>query len=195
MFHPTKAVKTILFINLIAFLITIIFPGFIFLNFAMYNPSVSSNFTLWQLISYQFLHVGLSHILFNMLALLTFGPEIEEIYGQKKFYIYYLICGVSSALLHCLMTKSGSPLVGASGSVFGILAMWGLYFPNRKINLFFIPIDIKVKYLVSILIISEVIMGFITLFFSSDKVSHFGHIGGALAGLVIFLATKSKKYH
>lgn len=189
MFQSSKSTKAIFYLNIIVFLFTIAFPTFIYQNFAMYSFD-SKMFYPWQIITYQFLHGGFLHIIFNMLVLLSFGSSVEKEYGSNKFLIYYLICGISSCVLHNVMINSGNdPLVGASGSIWGVIAMYTLLNPNEKLYLFFIPIGIKSKYLISLMFLFELISGFIMY---GDGTSHFGHVGGALMGALIFILHKIK---
>lgn len=189
MFQSAKATKTIFYLNIIVFLFTLMFSSFIYENFAMYDFNDSSLFKPWQIITYQFLHGGLFHIVFNMLVLLSFGPLVEHEYGTKRFWIYYLLCGVASCLLHSVMLNSGDiPLVGASGSIWGVLMMFTFLYPNQKLYLFFIPIGIKAKYIVTFMFLFEVFGGFTM----NDGTAHFGHVGGGLMGLILFSLYKMK---
>lgn len=185
MFQSTNAVKKIFYLNLIMFLLTMFKPHFMFQTFSMFDFN-SQYFVPYQFITYQFMHQGFMHILFNMLVLLSFAPFVEEFYGEKKTWIYYLLCGISGSLLHVLMTNSGDiPLVGASASLWGMLVMFTLLRPNEKVYLFFL-LGIKAKYIVSILFLIEVLSALIV----HDRVSHYGHIGGALMGLFLYLNNK-----
>lgn len=189
MFQSAKATKTIFYLNVIIFLFTMIFPSFIYRNLAMYDFNDSTMFEPWQLITHQFLHGGVIHIVFNMLVLISFAPLVENVYGTKRFWIYYLLCGVASCVLHSVMVNSGDiPLVGASGSIWGVLMMFTLLNPNEKMYLFFIPFGIKAKYLVSAVFLFEIFGGFAI----NDGTAHFGHVGGGLMGLIIFLLYKIK---
>lgn len=180
MFKSTQAVKTIFYINLVSFLLTLVIPSYVYGLFSMRGFD-SEYYLHYQLITYQFLHGGFFHLLFNMLVLLSFAPSIEEIYGTKKFWIYYLLCGIGSALLHGFIIGGLTPLVGASGSLWGIMVMYTLMFPNDKMYLFLIPIGIKAKYLIFALFLFELFSSF-----SNDGIAHLGHVGGAITGLVLY---------
>jgi membrane associated rhomboid family serine protease len=184
MFQSTPTVKTIFYINLVAFLLTLILPNTMYGIFSLTNAN-----TIYQLISHQFIHANLLHIFFNMLVLLSFGPTVEEYYGSKKMWIYYLACGVAGALLHVAMIHSNSPLVGASGSIWGIMVMFTLLYPEQEMYMFFVPIPIKAKYIVGALFLFEVFGG---LKFSNDNVAHFGHIGGSLMGGLLYYLHKKR---
>ena len=79
------------------------------------------------------------------------------------------------------------PMVGASGALFGLLVLFSIIHPNEKLYLFFIPIGIKAKYMVSTLIAIEVLLG---LFSTSDGIGHWAHVGGALTGITLYFINK-----
>jgi membrane associated rhomboid family serine protease len=164
-------------------------PGNYFLDtwFAL-NP-IGHNFQVWQLITYQFMHGGFTHILFNMFALWMFGIEIENLWGSKKFIYYYLLCGVVAGLFQIfltpLLTGLVGPTIGASGAIYGVLIAFGVLFPNRYIFLYFF-IPVKAKYLITFLILIE--------FFAispGSNIAHLAHLGGALAGFIYILLDKN----
>ena len=119
MFESTPTVKKFFYINVIAFLLSLIFTNFILGNFALWNFRGDS-FQVWQLITHQFLHGGLLHIAFNMLALLSLGGHVENFLGEKKFTYFYLLSGAFAGLFHMLLVDSIHPMVGASGAIFAI---------------------------------------------------------------------------
>jgi len=182
MFKSTPVVKSIFYANLFVFLVSIIFPNTIFGLFSLQDPRF-----FYQLITYQFLHAGILHIFFNMLVFLSFAPTVEEVYGGRKMWIYYLLCGVFGGLLHYFLAP-GSQLVGASAAIWGIMVIFTLLDPDSEVFLFFIPIPIKIKYITSIAFLFELA----SCFSQNDNVSHFGHVGGALTGASIFLLNKYK---
>jgi membrane associated rhomboid family serine protease len=147
------------------------------------------NFYPWQLITYQFLHGGFSHILFNMFALWMFGIEIEHFWGSKKFLYFYLICGVVAGLFHLfispLLGVPSAPTIGASGAIYGVLIAFAMMFPNRYIFLYFF-IPIKAKYLITFLIVME----FMLVDSANSGIAHLAHLGGALAGFIFILLDK-----
>lgn len=183
MFKSTPAVKQLFYINAIMFILTL-FSTELFTSLAMYNIA-SDKFLPYQLITYQFLHSGFLHIIFNMIVLVSFGPDVEKRYGYLNFILFYLICGVMGGLLHTFM--SPNPVVGASASIWGIMVMFTLLYPNQKMYLFFIPYGIRGKYIISALFTYELL---VAIFAKNDGVSHYGHIGGALMGLVLYLSNR-----
>ncbi|HTX17483.1 MAG TPA: rhomboid family intramembrane serine protease [Bacteroidota bacterium] len=146
---------------------------------------LGQGFEIWQLFTYLFMHAGLSHLFFNMLALWMFGMELENTWGSRKFFIYYLICGVgagiSNILIAPLFTTVG-PTIGASGAIYGVLLAFGLMFPDRLIFVYFF-VPLKAKYFVALYMVIE----FVSVS-STDGIAHFAHIGGAVVGLIYLLA-------
>ena len=205
-FSFPPVIKNLLIINGVVFFIQLLMDNFTFggypawylLNkwFAL-NPisGVNAagepfNFQVWQLITYQFMHGGFSHILFNMFALWMFGSSIEDVFGSKKFLIFYLLAGVSAGLLHLFVSPllGGSPAVtiGASGAVYGVLIAYALFFPDNLIFLYFL-IPIKAKYLIGFLVVIE----FLAVDSASSGVAHLAHLGGALFGFLYIMFDKN----
>ena len=133
-----------------------------------------------------FFHGSFFHLLFNMLGLWMFGMELENIWGSRKFLVYYLLGGVAGGLAHLLvgwlMGQTG-PTIGASGAVFGVLTAFGILFPNRPIYLYFF-FPVKAKYLVAGYIALELFYGITG---TTDGVAHVAHLGGALLGALVTL--------
>ncbi len=196
-------IKTLLITNLAVFFIQIlgneiIVSGDLVLSqvllkyFALIPIGTFSDasFYPWQLITYQFMHGDFSHIFFNMFALWMFGMEIENMWGSKKFLIFYLTSGVVAGLCHLflspLLGAVAAPTIGASGAVFGVLIAFALFFPNRYIFLYFL-IPVKAKYLIGFLIVFE----FLAINSAQSNIAHLAHLGGALAGFLFIWFDKS----
>ena len=180
----TKYVKQILIINIVLFLLTYIIPGVI-VNLVLF-PIGDVNFLPSQFITYMFLHSSVQHIVFNMLALVIFGPEIERKYGSKSFLGFYLISGVLCGISHLLFM--GGACVGASGALFGLMALYALINPDQKLYLYFL-IPIKSKFIIGGIILFEL---YYFIVGQTDGVSHIAHLIGALCGLVFFLYKRKK---
>jgi membrane associated rhomboid family serine protease len=144
---------------------------------------------VWQLFTYLFLHGGILHLFFNMLFLYFFGMDLERVWGTRRFYAYYFICGIGAGcitvLIKCLLDIHGTgasiaiPTIGASGAIFGILIAAAIMFPDREVWIFFL-IAVPMKLLVAASIVIEF---FLMLEINSgDNVSHITHLGGALVG-------------
>jgi membrane associated rhomboid family serine protease len=134
---------------------------------------------VWQIVTYLFLHAGLFHAVFNLLALWMFGCELERIWGTRFFAKYFFVCGIAAGLSAALITpNSPIPTIGASGAIYGILLAYGLLFPDRQIMLWFL-FPMKAKHFV-------VLIGLLAFYFSitssASGISHVAHLGGLLAG-------------
>ena len=166
----------------------------------------SPYFKVWQIITHMFMHapmgqgIGLTHILFNMLTLLSFGPVLEQVLGDRKYIILYFASGIGAYLLNCgwnyfeimqganPMEIYSIPMMGASGAIFGVVAAFSTMFPESKLFFMFIPFGVKAKYLTPAIIVISLYLGFSG---SMGGVAHFAHIGGALVGY--FLAKNWKE--
>ncbi len=201
--------KNLLIINVLMFLAQITFAP-VTQYLAVYSPVYSDNFQPYQLVTYMFLHspTSLMHIFFNMFALYSFGRDLEYSLGAKKFLLLYLFAGLAAIALHLLVqhieysqlaaeygieqvkTQIGnkSPTLGASGSVFGLLAAFGMLYPNRVIMLLIPPIPMKAKYFVLIFGALELFLGFQ----GSKGVAHFAHVGGAIFAALLILWWRKK---
>src|SRR6195256_512425 len=137
----------------------------------------------WQPVTYMFLHGGLGHILFNMLALWMFGTEFERLWGTRRFLRFYFFCGAGAGL--CVIIGNylfGNPdgaTIGSSGAIYGILLASAVMWPDRQM-LFYFLIPIKMKYFV--MIIGAI--AFLNSFNPASPVSDVAHLGGMLFGYV-----------
>jgi membrane associated rhomboid family serine protease len=194
---PT-VVKNLLIINGLMFLARYLFEDFMIATLSLFYPA-SFFFKFFQLITYMFMHVNLMHLFFNMYALWLFGSMIERIWGGKKFLFYYLITGLGAACLHLfieylkitnldvndyngMMNIYRTPMLGASGAVFGVLLAFGMMFPNTVLQLIIPPIRMKAIWLVVIYGVLELILGMTN---TVTGVAHFAHIGGMLFGFIL----------
>jgi len=148
----------------------------------------------YQFITHMFTHADFFHLFFNMFGLWMFGAVVENYWKEKKFLVYYLVCGLGAAgiyvaTLYIADTPGLRPMIGASGALYGVLLAYGFMFPNNIIYLnFFFPL--KAKYWIMILIGFDLVAGFANR--AGDNVAHFAHIGGALTGLLILLYWRKK---
>jgi membrane associated rhomboid family serine protease len=109
------------------------------LFFGLVPQFLFRRFMVWQLATYLFLHGGIFHLLFNMFVLWMFGTEIERYWGTRNFLYYYFFTGIVAGFVTALVSYSvNMPIIGASGAIFGVLAAFGLLFPERIILIFFL---------------------------------------------------------
>jgi len=115
--------------------------------FSVFPYSLGAVLQVWRLITYQFLHGSVMHILFNMLGLFFLGPTLEQHWGGRRFLIFYLSCGVAGALFYILLVAVGSlhalPMIGASGAILGMLAACAILFPHFVVFLIVFPVPIR----------------------------------------------------
>ena len=154
------------------------------------------DFMPWQLLTYGFLHGGLPHLLFNMLALVMFGAPLEYTWGQRRFLTYYLVCVLGAAVCQLgvgawTLSQGGEayPTVGASGGIFGLLLAYGMLFPHQRVMLLIPPIPLKARTLVIIYGAVELLMGVTG---TMPGVAHFAHLGGMVGGYVAIRVWRSR---
>lgn len=209
-------VKNLLIINAILFLADVALTrfGINLSNILGLHFFLASDFYVFQPLTYMFMHANFSHLFFNMFALWMFGSTLENIWGPKRFLIYYLLCGLGAGLMqegvqyieyvvrlanyqNVNMGGAIIPMseylnymttVGASGAIYGLLLAFGMMFPNSMIYLYFL-VPIKAKWFVIGYAVIELITG---VFSAGDSVAHFAHLGGMLVGLIIILIWKKK---
>ncbi len=215
--------RNLLFINIIIFMLQMVVNNHygVTLNNDVLTETfglhfyLANNFHIWQLVTYMFLHGSWSHVLMNMFSLWMFGRIIEQTMSQKRFLIYYLVCGIGAALCqelwqtgeyfyyglnnYSLVNTGMSVLatgdflnswatIGASGAVYGILLAFGMTFPNERIVLLFPPIPMKAKYFVCAFAVIE----FLSAFASNGNIAHFAHLGGMFFGFLLIRYWRKK---
>lgn len=206
----TPVVKKLIIANVAIWLIgQLIFDQYVFSEspilsyFSLVPRLVIEKFFIWQPVTYMFLHsMSITHIVFNMLMLWWFGAELENRWGPKFFLTYYLVSGVGAGLIYTIgvalysafsgsLTGLVSPVVGASGAIFGLLLAFGILFGERTI-LFFFVFPMRVKYFVMIIgaieLVSLMNVG------SRSGVANLAHLGGLVSGyLFLIVWTKSQQ--
>ncbi|MGZ8443962.1 MAG: rhomboid family intramembrane serine protease [Candidatus Binatia bacterium] len=181
----TPAVKFLLIANVGMFVVqTVIGLGTDFpLSFylGLVPQLVLNQFYLWQLFTYQFLHGGLFHLLFNMLALWMFGCDLERRWGAQFFLKYYFVTVIGGAILNVIFLPGQlGPSIGASAGIYGLLLAYGLIYPERIVYFYFL-FPIKMKYFVwiigAIAVYSSVASG-------QSGIAHLAHLGGMVFGYI-----------
>ena len=169
--------KNLLILNILAFIAGIMLSrmGIDLNNILGLHFFLANDFHLWQVITYMFMHGSFMHILMNMFMLWMFGMVMENVWGPKKFLLYYIVTGIGAGLCQELAqyanymaeglnryqyiaTEMGRiPMenylnlwttVGASGAVYGVLLAFGLTFPNERMFIIPIPIPLKAKWII-----------------------------------------------
>lgn len=241
--------KNLLIINGLFFLASIIFQSKgidLSVILGAFYPG-SPNFESWQIVTHMFMHASypeISHILFNMFALWSFGSTVESTIGQKNFFKLYLFAGfggfflfnlvnyIEISQLQKLVEADGislsevynasklnihrelinqttaqvannanaialaqqytTPMVGASGAIYGLLIAFAVLYPDAKLALIFFPVGVKAKYFIPILIFIELFLGVKN--YDWNNVAHFAHLGGALIGFMFIRNWKKNLY-
>lgn len=213
--------KNLIIINVLFFLGGIVATryGFELSTYLGLHFFMADNFNPAQLISYMFMHGGVTHLFFNMFAVWMFGRILEQIWGPKRFLFYYIACGIGAGLVQELVqyiqyavelsaydkVDMGNGLilsmqqylnemntVGASGAVYAILLAFGMLFPNEKMFIIPFPFPIKAKFFVAGYAVIELMEGIANN--PTDNVAHFAHLGGMIFGflLIIYWRRKNK---
>lgn len=241
----TPTVKQLLILNVIFYIGSQIVGAPAYDLLSMYFPG-NPGFHFWQPITHMFMHAAypqIMHILFNMIALYSFGSALEHYWGAKKFLFFYFSCGLGAALLHIgvsyyfyetglhymqhmglssqihsflatgqlssvgvqhidtdilksMFDSYNSPVLGASGAIYGLLVAFAFMFPNAALFLIFIPIPIKAKYFVPVLLAYDLISGIGgQSLFGGDGIAHFAHLGGAIVGFLMMWYWKNKQFN
>lgn len=140
------------------------------------------------LVTYQFLHGDIFHLLSNMLFLWVFGDNVEDAMGHLKFLAFYLLCGVAGGLAHAMLTPDPSiPLIGASGAVAGVIAAYLMLHPRVRVWVLafrFIPLRIPAAWVLGFWVATQFAM---VLLASAEQVAWWAHIGGLVAGAILIL--------
>ena len=202
-FDSRKSATMILLIaNVAAFLLECIYYHYPNIHFASsdYLPLSWEGLKaghVWQLLTFQFLHAGLLHLLFNCWAIYIFGREVEIALGAKRFLILYFGSGVVGGLFQAfagslveifpnsLWARAFSaPTVGASAGALGLMAAYATMFPERAFTLLLfliIPVNMRAKYL---LLFTALLSIFGILFpGNTGAVADAAHLGGMLTGI------------
>ena len=241
-----QVTKNILLLNIAFFVASLILKSQgIDLEMTLGAHYVNSPFfEPYQVVTHFFMHSteNFLHIFFNMWLFVMLGAYLENIWGAKRFFIFYLVCAMGSFALYNMigfieimnyksvlakqfeldqfnyflkyslnlngdviaqintyihenqirvtptlenyLSKSITPMVGASGGVFGIMTAFAILFPNTEFRRYF-AIPVKAKYLVTGYFLLEVYLAFQNQ--AGDNVAHLAHVGGAIAGAIMVL--------
>ena len=203
--------RNLIIINVIVYIATLINENFMVSTFAMFYPA-SQYFHSWQIVTHMFMHGGFLHILFNMYTLWMFGSVLERMIGEKKFLIFYFVCGLGAVALHTgveylqaqgylAAMADGSaadaaaaaqsyaalkmtPTLGASGAIFGVIIGYAMLFPESRLTLLFPPVTLSAKWMVIVFAAIELFTGVTGV---AAGIAHFAHLGGMLIGWLMIL--------
>lgn len=136
----------------------------------------------WTIVTYMFLHAGLTHLLFNMIALYFFGPRVEQRIGSERFFALYMISGITGGLLSFVFAPAAA-IVGASGAIFGVLLAFARFWPRDRIYIWGV-LPIEARWLVIGYTVISLWGGFGG---GSSGTAHFAHLGGFVGGFLCLL--------
>jgi membrane associated rhomboid family serine protease len=155
--------------------------------FALSLPDVLAG-RVWPLLTYAFLHADLWHLLFNLLGLFFFGPDVERALGPRRFTGFYIGCaalaGLGWLLLTALPRVDLAYCLGASGAVFGVLGAFAALFPERPVTLlvaFVLPVTLRARTLALLL----GLIAFALMLREPGGVAHSAHLAGGAAGYLL----------
>ncbi|MDR2404497.1 MAG: rhomboid family intramembrane serine protease [Spirochaetaceae bacterium] len=185
-YHYDNVVLYVIGINVVVFVLQQIFPPLS--RYLALNPVLVYNGWVWQFITYMFAHGGISHLVFNMLALFIFGSQVERRMGSGEFLLYYMITGLLaggfSFLVYLFTGSYGVFLLGASGAIFAVQLAYAAFFPDSVVYIWgILPLRAPIM-----------VLGFTAIeLFSSvfglrSGVAHLTHLAGFAWGWVYFLA-------
>jgi membrane associated rhomboid family serine protease len=187
MYALPPATRALILINVGVYLLQLLIGHPMEALFALW-PLGDPLFRPWQVLTYAFLHdpKNFGHIFFNMFALFMFGGALERYWGVRRLVLYYLICALTAGATQLIveqLARSGGPVIGASGGIFGILLAFAWYFPRARVGVYLI-IPMPAWLFVTI-------YGLVELFFGvtgrEAGVAHFAHLGGMLGGVLCIL--------
>jgi membrane associated rhomboid family serine protease len=191
---PTN--RAIILANVGVYILQKVLNPYVFAPFALW-PLQTGLFRPWQLLTYGFLHDPSSflHIFFNMFAVFMFGSQVEQLFGAKRYLIYYLSCVVGAALMHLIVVYFARDLpmaatLGASGGVFGLLLAFGMAYPRQQLIIFPIPVPIQAWLAVTLYGGMELFLGVTR---TAQGVAHFAHLGGMATGFVLIRYWQSQR--
>lgn len=209
---PT-AVKHIIIINALVMVMMYLNESFMVEKFALFYPT-SPFFHWWQPVTHMFLHGDFFHLFFNMYSLFIFGSVLERVWGVKKFLIFFFVTGLGAAAVHMgvqwlqmqgymhaaaegskravemIYALKGTPTVGASGAIYGVLMGYGMLYPDSRLTLLFPPVTLKAKWFVLIFAGIELLLG---VFATRDGIAHFAHLGGLIFGFLLIMFWKKRR--
>ena len=189
----SNAAAAIAVINIVAYgVVTFLFPRFLYI-FSLIPSAVLYRHWYWQFFTYMFMHGGLWHLLFNMLALFMFGMPVERKIGTREFVLFYFLVGTLSGIASYIafyLSGRNVMLLGASGAIYGVMLLFSVFFPSAGVLLFgFIPMR------ASTLVLLYFCIEFFGSVFASGSIGHSTHLFGLLfAFLYVMIRMRIKPW-
>ena len=209
--HPPIVTWVIIGINALFFLFELQLPPEVLKTFMMHFGVVPARFTnpqlamnpgipaenYWPFLTSMFLHGGWAHIIGNMWTLWVFGQHVEDRMGPFRYLGFYLLCGVSSGVVHTLVNwEATMPAIGASGAIAGVMAAYLMLFPTSRvivmIPIFIFPLlfDFLAFFYLGYWFLLQLVSGYVTLLSNSMQeaggIAFWAHVGGFTTGALIY---------
>ena len=186
-------VKWLLIINFAIYLTANLIPSigeYLYYYGSVFPKTFANSIQPWRIISYQFLHGGMTHLVFNLLVLYFMGPFVERSFGSRAFLKFYLVCGAAGGVVYTLLVLlhilPAGVMVGASGGIYGVMAALAIMMPQMRVLLWGIIPMTMVR-----LVILLVIVSLITIAFGHNVGGEAAHLSGLAMG---FLYMKYKPW-
>ena len=164
---------------------------------------VPDDLHLISLLTSMFLHGGWLHLIGNMLFLWVFGRNVEDLIGGGRFLVFYLLCGLASAVVQVLANPhSPVPVLGASGAIAGVMGAYLIKFPRSHIDtlvllfIFFTRLSIPAPFYLLLWFGMQFVSGFESIgerSYTGGGVAYFAHIGGFIAGILLIRLFPSRQ--
>ncbi|MBU7012758.1 MAG: rhomboid family intramembrane serine protease [Theionarchaea archaeon] len=205
-FRPTRifpvVTYTIIAVNILVFVFEVFidFTGnleWFYYEFATVPYYIMNGQKLYTLVTAMFLHGGFAHIFFNMLYMYIFGNNVEDSMGSKRFFFFYLLCGLLASFAHIAIDPSSDiPTLGASGAIAGVLGAYMVLYPKERIDALLGWYYVRVPAIVVLLswFVLQLFSGFLSLgAVSQGGVAFFAHIGGFVAGVILIFIFRKRQ--
>lgn len=167
----------------------------------LFSPhGISLSQAVYPIFTSMFLHGGWMHLLGNMLFLWVFGGAVEEALGHFQYLVFYLVCGVGSALVHTAFNLgSNVPTVGASGAISGVMGAFIILYPTARVTtlipalLLFFTVRIPAFLMLGYWFFLQFFSGVASLGMNSQGgVAWWAHVGGFVLGAMLVVGARSK---
>ncbi len=188
----------ILVANILVFIWQILDPtGQMHIEYAFVPAEFFAGEKVWTIFTSMFMHGDIMHIIMNMWFFIVITDNCEHAMGHTFYLITYLVSGLVGSLAHAVSTMipiwgpmlSSIPSLGASGAIFGLMAVYMILYPSNKFLLLGSTRAVSAGYFIATYFIAELTYAFFALEMSGT--AHFAHVGGFVAGAVLAIMFKA----
>jgi membrane associated rhomboid family serine protease len=191
--QTTPWVTRLLAANVVIYFLFLMGPGLGLLERQLVLVPSAGLARPWTPFTYMWLHAGIGHLFFNMLALFFFGPRLEQRLGSAHFLGLYLVSGLGGAALSFFNPLApgvipSTPIVGASGAIYGIVLAYALTWPTDRVMVWgIIPVEMRM-----LVLLTSGYAIWAGLTGAASGTAHFAHLGGYL-GAYLYLGWAERK--